>query len=173
MNWNAIGAVSEVFGVLAVVVSVVYLAAQVRKQIEEARLTASRDLAAQLGDTLQTITENGEFAAIWLNGVRDYEALPDADRIRLSFLFQRACRIMEQHYRHTARGNLDVEYNQSVDNQYAEFFSLPGVQRWWELSKGHFEPGFRDRIDEMMASTKENEYESTFKRGRGNAGIDD
>ena len=172
MNWEAISAVGEVFGALAVVVSVVYLAAQVRKQIEEARLTASRDLATQLGDALQTITEDEGFAAIWLKGVRDYEELPDIDRIRISFLFQRFCRIMEQHYRHTARGNLDLAYNRSVDNQYTEFFSLPGVQRWWELSKGHFEPEFRDRVDGIVASTKEQEYDSTFKKSRQQTEID-
>jgi hypothetical protein len=163
MNWDAIGAIGEVFGALAVVVSVVYLATQVRKQTEEAQLTASRDLATQLGHATQTITEDDGFAEIWLKGVRDYEALPEKERIRLSFLFQRCCRIMEQHYRHTARGNLDIAYNQSVDNQYAEFFSLPGVQRWWELSKGHFEPEFREKIERMVANTREHEFESTFK----------
>ena len=89
MNWDAIGAIGEVFGALAVVVSVVYLATQVRKQTEEARLTASRDLASQLGDAIQTITEDDGFAEIWLKGVRDYEALPEKERIRLSFLLQR------------------------------------------------------------------------------------
>ena len=40
-----IGNISEIIGSAAVVISVVYLAFQVRKQTEEARLAATRDLA--------------------------------------------------------------------------------------------------------------------------------
>jgi len=172
MDWDAIGAMGEVFGALAVVVSVIYLATQVRKQTEEARLTASRELADQLGNAIQTVTEDQAFAEIWLKGVRDYESLPEADRIRLAFLFQRFCRILEQHHRHTSRENLDVAYNQSVDNQYAEFLSLPGVQRWWELSKSHFEPEFRAKVDTLITSTQGYEYASTFKNNREEADND-
>ena len=166
MDWDAIGALGEVFGATAVVVSVVYLATQVRKQTEEARLTASRELADQLGTAVQVITEDGAFAEIWLKGVRDYESLPEKDRIRISFLFQRCCRILEQHHRHTSRDNLDVAYNQSVDNQYSEFLSLPGVQQWWETSKAHFERDFRAKVEMLVANTKGAEFASTFKSNR-------
>lgn len=45
MNWDAIAAVGEIMGALAVVVSVAYLAVQIRKQTAESRLTAARELS--------------------------------------------------------------------------------------------------------------------------------
>jgi hypothetical protein len=46
MTWDAIGAVGEIVGAVAVVVSVIYLSVQVEKQTEEARLTATRELGS-------------------------------------------------------------------------------------------------------------------------------
>ncbi len=44
MNWEAIGAVGEIFGALAVVVSLVYLATQIRSQNRESRIAASHEI---------------------------------------------------------------------------------------------------------------------------------
>jgi hypothetical protein len=63
MNWEAIGAVGEVFGAIAVVVSVIYLAIQVRKQTEEARLAATRELAAQFQSMVEPVAHDSGFSA--------------------------------------------------------------------------------------------------------------
>lgn len=89
MNWDAAGAIGEVIGAAAVVISVVYLALQVRTQTEESRLAATRDLSAQQLDFLRSITEGKELATIYLQGVRDYEGLRDEERLRVSLMFQR------------------------------------------------------------------------------------
>ncbi len=43
MNWDALGAIGEIVGATAVVISVIYLAVQIRKQTVESRLSATRD----------------------------------------------------------------------------------------------------------------------------------
>ena len=44
MNWDAAGAIGEIIGATAVVVSVIYLAVQIRGQTEQAKLAATREL---------------------------------------------------------------------------------------------------------------------------------
>ena len=66
-----IGNLSEIIGAIAVVASVIYLAQQVKKQTEEARLEASRDIASNFIDTLRAVSENPEFAKILPAGVDD------------------------------------------------------------------------------------------------------
>ncbi len=83
MNWDAIGAIGEVFGAIAVVVSVGYLAIQVRKQTEESKLAATRELAAQFQTGLDMLAQDGELISIWAVGVQDYISLPNDDRLRL------------------------------------------------------------------------------------------
>lgn len=52
INWIAVSAIADVVGVVGVVLSVVYLAQQIRKQTAEARLTATRELACQLNEVV-------------------------------------------------------------------------------------------------------------------------
>ena len=163
MNWDAIGAVGEVFGAIAVVVSVVYLAVQVRKQTEEARLSATRDLAVQFQNGIDAISTDGEFAEIWAKGVQDYEALENIDRLRLAIFFQRMTRVLELQFLHTLNKNVDRAYFESINLGFFEFLTFPGVQRWWELSKGMFRMEFRQHIDELVLQAKQKGYESTFK----------
>ena len=134
-----------------------------RKQTEEARLAATRELAAQYQEAIKTITHDAAFAMIWLKGVRDYDALPTVDRMRLAMYFQHISRIMEQQYLHTRHGHVDPAFFESIDLAYGEFLTFPGAQRWWELSKDHFCADFRARVDAMLSAAKQRGYRSSFK----------
>jgi len=52
MNWDAIGALSESVGAIVVVITLLYLATQIRAQTKESRLTATRELARDAGDAV-------------------------------------------------------------------------------------------------------------------------
>ena len=108
MNWDAIGAVGEIIGAAAVVVSVFYLAAQVRKQTDEERLSATRELSELFLVTIGSVQEDKEFAEIYLRAVKDYDSVENADRIRVAFFFQRGFRILEQQHLHTKKVHLRV-----------------------------------------------------------------
>ena len=49
MNWEAISAIGEIVGALAVVITLVYLAIQVREQNRESRAAAIDSLSQQWG----------------------------------------------------------------------------------------------------------------------------
>jgi len=162
MNWDAIGAVGETVGALAVVISVAYLALQIKKQTEESRLSATRELAANFQEVLNTAIVNDGLAEIYLKGVQDFETLPNAERLKVALLFQKTIRMMEQQYLHTRNGNVDSSYFVSMNLALEEFLTFPGVQVWWEGSKSQFESEFRAHIDEMLIAAKAKGYNSTF-----------
>ena len=72
MNWEAIGAVGEILGALAVVVSIVYLAAQVKKQATESPLTATRALSRLYNEILDPAFQEKEFSSLYLNAVQNF-----------------------------------------------------------------------------------------------------
>lgn len=163
MNWDAIGAAGEIIGAAAVVISVFYLAFQVRKQTEENRLTATRELSSLFLTTIGTLQEDKELAAVYLKAVQDYDSIEGDDRIRIALFFQRGFRVLEQQQLHTRRGNLDPIYFDSLDLAFFEWLTFPGIQRWWELSNGLFAIEFREFIDQQIEKAKMKGYESTFK----------
>jgi hypothetical protein len=162
MNWDAAGAIGEVIGAAAVVISVIYLAVQIRRQTHQSRLAATRELAEQHNDVLNLIIEDRELSEIYLKAVQDFDSLPKQERIRVSLLFQRMMRIEEQRRIHIDKGNIDAAFFDSMDRTVFEWLTFPGVQQWWSGSKEYFEPGFRGRSDELFVRAKEQGYHSSY-----------
>ena len=114
MNW---GNLSEIIGSAAVVISVIYLAFQVRKQVQEARLAATRELAAQFQESVRLIAEDEKLAEIYQKGIADYDSLPSNERLRLSICFINTFRVIEQQYIHMTRGNVDPIFFKSTTDR--------------------------------------------------------
>src|SRR5437762_12737121 len=65
MNWDAISAISQLIGSLAVVLSVLYLAVQVHQSTRVAKLAMQDAAAAALRDVTKPLMENFELESIW------------------------------------------------------------------------------------------------------------
>ena len=74
MNWEAIGAIGEIFGAGAVVISLFYLASQIRTQNKEARLAAQHQVLTAFREA-SLIMSDPELADIFLRGNKDIESV--------------------------------------------------------------------------------------------------
>ena len=84
MNWEAIGAIGEVGGAIAVVVTLVYLARQIRHSTQATRIAAYHQASEQMwsvGATISTDPGLAEILASTFGGGID--RLAPSDRIRL------------------------------------------------------------------------------------------
>jgi len=164
VNWEAIGAVGEIIGALAVVVSVVYLALQIRKQANESRLAAARELSTLYLNCLTSIREDKEFTSLYLKAIQNYEDLPREERFRVAIYFQEVFRMHEQHFAHIGQQNVDPIFVESIHLSFEEFLTFPGTQSWWDLSKDLFVTQFRDHVDGLVEKAKIRGYSSSFKQ---------
>lgn len=80
MNWTAIGAIGEVLGAIAVVLSLVYVAAQVRHNTTALSRAASADAIAGIRHWNQSLIDDPVMVRIFTKGVEDMNALDDEDR---------------------------------------------------------------------------------------------
>ena len=82
MNWDAISAISQLIGSLAVVLSVLYLAVQVHQSTRVAKLAMQDAAAAALRDVTKPLMENSELERIWRVGLEDISVLSVEERAR-------------------------------------------------------------------------------------------
>ena len=75
MNWDAISAISQLIGSLAVVLSVLYLALQVHQSTRVAKLAVQDAAATALRDVTKPLMENAELERIWRVGLGVISAL--------------------------------------------------------------------------------------------------
>jgi hypothetical protein len=64
INWDAIGALGEILGALAVLSTLVYLATQVRRANELSRFNSSKDILNQFNDINRMVTSDSELRRV-------------------------------------------------------------------------------------------------------------
>lgn len=64
MNWDAIGAVGEIVGALAVVLTLGYLAAQIKQNTQSNRNTAIQTISSTNGEWLALIAQHDAIAQL-------------------------------------------------------------------------------------------------------------
>src|SRR5437588_977857 len=82
MNWDALSAISQLVGSIAVVLSVLYLALQVHRSTRVAKLATQDAAATALRDVTKPLMENAELERIWRVGLEDIGALSIEERAR-------------------------------------------------------------------------------------------
>ena len=93
MNWTAIGAIGELIGALAVVITLIFLAVQLRhgsRSLDESNRLNRVGAVDRHNDTISRwrgrMMENEDLARIWLAATRD-EALTELETFRMNNLF--------------------------------------------------------------------------------------
>ena len=86
MNWEAISAIGQAVGAFAVVVSLIYLATEVRSNARPTREASLRSVSDAVTRWLQQLTENPHLADVYHRGLQDYESLEAADSVGFRML---------------------------------------------------------------------------------------
>lgn len=93
MKWDAIAAIAELLAALGAIVSLVYLAGQVRSNLNPASQAAFQSLVNQMDNVWTRIAGDRSYADIWVRGSSGASKLEDeADGVRFSaFLNRPSC----------------------------------------------------------------------------------
>ena len=153
MNWDAIGAIGETLGAIAVFVSLLYLATQIRTQNKETRLTAIRELSQTMNEVSSSISSSSEMASIFNRATADgFEQLDATEGIRYATFLNTMFRTWENAYYQFADGRLDTRLWSSMNMQLTEMASSRGCQQYWSKRSHFFSEDFRRHIDELEAA---------------------
>ena len=86
MNWDVVAAVGDFVGAIAIVLTLVYLAVQIRQNTRSGQSAALEGSIERIDDSRKSIYESSEVTAIYNRGLRNYEDLDENELLRLSAL---------------------------------------------------------------------------------------
>ena len=155
MDLSQLADLGELLGGVAVVASLVYLAAQIRQNTRTVRastLHQNTDLWSSLFISLAAPDITRAYVA-GMAGDRDMKPLQYTQ-----FFF--VCRSMflafENQYYQMRHGVLDSEaYDGYVRSISTQILAFRGFRVWWEMNRSVFSPDFVDHIDTMIADVPE------------------
>ena len=148
MYWDALGAFGEIIGAFAVVISLVYLATQIKTQNREARVASVHEIseAFRLGITS---FQDAQRADVYVNALTNFDLLSDSERLQFISMVQGLLRVWEEAFFQFAEDRLDNRVWEPMVAQYSDWMSSKGFQRVWEIRKHTYNPDFRTFVDEL------------------------
>ena len=120
MNWEAVGAFGEVVGAFTVVVTLVYLARQIRGSTAANHVMAYHQAQQQLWSAAETVANDPTLSELVANTIGGgIDTLSPPDRIRVEFLFGSFLFGMESMMGLYRKGYIDSELWKNVfDNNF-------------------------------------------------------
>jgi hypothetical protein len=142
MNWEAISAISQLVGSVAVVLSVLYLGIQVRRSTRVAKVAAQDAAASALRDVTKPFMENAELGRLWRAGLEDLNALSGEDQARFFHATHQFLKAMETIHFHYTYGLLDAQLWSGWRELLRHYVASPGIAHYLELRGDVFSERF-------------------------------
>ena len=148
MNWDALQAVGELIAAVGVIVSLAYLAAQVRQNTKSIRSAANQDLLTSFNDVMQFSRQSAFGAHIYdvtLRGAWDELSPEEIPAARMALIT--TARVFEQAYLQHKAGLLDDEIWEGWATQIQLSLGLPGFAQGWTATRTMLNADFAAWMD--------------------------
>lgn len=154
MNWTMIGALGEILGAVGVILTLCYLATQVRQARIVVRQEAERELIDQNTSVISWISESPERSSLWMRGIADDPSLrPEELGQFRAFLFQLILLWQRLHHLDESLALNDPWFAEQSKRVRAEMVGSPGFKSWMEVRAHWLEPEFRAVLEREIAES--------------------
>ena len=150
MNWEAISAIGQIVGALAVVISLIYLANGVRSSVRATRVVSMDNI----NRWLREVAEHPHLAELYYRGIHDFESLQNGDLVGFSMLMDQIFYIYQEMYYQQLEGHLDPLLWGMTEVPMRDINGYPGVQAWWRSRSHWFLEDFAKHINRIQQSAK-------------------
>lgn len=153
MNWDAIGAVGEVLGALGVILTLGYLAVQIRVNTKAMNNQSIHDAQEFVTVSCLPLVEDAEVTEIYVRGMKSFEDLNEIEQVRFHYLCTQRI--------HAAAANMNLLHDKA-SNRETQFWiermmRNDGFRAWW-LQRGQWVVAtpFRVMAEEIRLDVESN-----------------
>jgi hypothetical protein len=143
---------SSIVGSIAVALTVVYLAIQVRASTRATYSQTYQTAVAALGEMAAIVGESKEKSKLYANGMADPDLLDEDEYLQFAYLGISLFRKYENAYFQYRSGMIDDEFWDGHRDNLLWFFHRPGTQRWWRERRLGFSKSFREYLESTSES---------------------
>ena len=154
MNLDDVGNVAEMLAAIGVMISLIYLAIQIRRSSESERMATYRSIVSDFAHLNESIASDPDLALLFARGLEEYDALTELERARLSQYFYGVFRHFENMFHQNERGFLDDEVWLGWSRMCLTYFHRPGFQSWWAVRRDVYSARFVDFLENNVSDVE-------------------
>ena len=147
MNWEAIGAVGEILGAIAVIGSLLFVGMQIRGNTRATQTAAAHNLTNTFNSVVMSISEDPELSRIWTQQSSDISALSVGDHQRLVLLCIVVLKSFEDVFQHHQMGQMSDDIWDGWQTLILTVCTYPGVRYYWQQRRNFYSRSFQAFLD--------------------------
>ena len=142
MNWEAIGAISEFIAALAVVVTLIYLAIQIKQNTSALKSSATQSSHDQLSTLYDLLASDSELGEVFARALVSPDTLSNVETARFFALMMSVFFRLQNAYLQTRANIYDEEFLESWLKVHRQISGTPGFKHFWLQRRFMFTPKF-------------------------------
>jgi len=158
MNWDAIGAIAEIISAAGVIVSLVYLAIQIRRGSADTRHASVDRLVEMWAASFGAIGSDPQVAALWVRSLSGIGSLARNEQAQLFARIANTLRVSEAMYIHHTEGTIDAGLWTGIDAALTDLLATAPMQEYWAIRHHWFSPKFQQYVSERVTSRSDFEF---------------
>jgi hypothetical protein len=150
MSLNDLANIGQVIGAIAVVVSLIYVALQIRQNTNAVRAATAQSLHEHFASWYHLIASDASLAELATNGLRDYTTLSDTEKARFVSLFMAFLAYFQNAFLKWKQGLLALSLWKSWEQVMMNLIGAPGGKALWKERAYLFDDEFRRHVEEDL-----------------------
>jgi len=152
MSLEDLGNIGEFVAAVAVVISLVYLAVQIRQNTRSVRVASYQSWFDSYSTFSNTVLASPQLDELFHRGRLDPEKLTPEERRHFNGLVRRGFRLFENLYYQRLQGVIDEHLYETWRAEWLRLAELPGIQLYWREEGAVFSEAFREEVEKLFAA---------------------
>ena len=150
VNWDAVSAMSEALGVIAVVASLIFVGLQIRQNSKMIAAQTFQAISSTSAEYSFRMAEDPEITNLMTALLNDDDSLTREQRARLDAIMRAIFRNFENYYYQYCNGFLDEDMWQGYRQTMLACLPRRVGGNWWSRNKAYFGKRYREYIDNEL-----------------------
>ena len=132
MELGAIQSIAEIAGSVATVLTLIYLAIQIRENTAASKREALDGLVDRLNQWTRSLRENPDLLDLYMKGNRDFDSLSYENKLKYHFILSELFMYCESALEHAKDSGIKQDSEEGTQKLLRQHLGQPGVMQWWE-----------------------------------------
>jgi hypothetical protein len=154
MNWPLLGILADVVAAVAVVISLLYLAWQVRQASKQNASASHYQQTEATSTVFDSLHQDPELLRIYNQGNRDPSKLEKVEVARYTMLLGNIFARYNNYYVQKENGTINEETWNITINYISTLAKQPGLHMVWPLISSNFYSGLQEVVDKILSNNK-------------------
>ncbi len=143
---DALGNIGDFIGGIAVLITLVYLALQIRQNTRSTRTQSWQAAVASVSDWSREVGRDPESMRILQSGSADFDSLSDLEQAQFNLLMTSLLRNCENIHYQYINGAIEESTWSGWAERTISVLDPPGARAWWRTTSAAFSPDFQEFV---------------------------